>query len=130
MLVTPKMACLWLTRNTHLYPPRREKIEQYKREWATWPEGYGGRVIFSPDGYLLDGRHRLSVIAETGIARELEVIIAAEAPSNRHRAQLLAGSGTGQVVTIRLHPGEWSVWDAPPDTATRRALGTPPIPKR
>jgi hypothetical protein len=76
MLVTPEDATRMLGKNLSAQPPiQREKIEAFKRAWPgdTWADESSTLIRFTCDGWLVDGQHRLTVIAETGTARQLTV---------------------------------------------------------
>lgn len=68
VFVTKDMAVKWLEKNGQNRGIRRSKVEEYKRAlvggyFGCSPQG----IAFDTDGILIDGQHRLTAIAETGI---------------------------------------------------------------
>jgi hypothetical protein len=68
MLVTPTIASKWLAKNvSNNRTIRKADVEHYKTlieggRFITTPEG----IQLNEDGFLIDGQHRLTAIAETG----------------------------------------------------------------
>lgn len=75
VFVTPEMAERWLKLNTHNRKLRERDIKTYARDmrsgnWLLTGEG----VKFASDGSLLDGQHRLTAIARTGVTVPMYVM--------------------------------------------------------
>lgn len=74
VLVTPKLAAIWLENNGGNRTIRPGILGLYKNillagEWQLTHQG----VAISDTGKLLDGQHRLKAIMETGISAEMQV---------------------------------------------------------
>lgn len=72
--ITPAMAADFLKRNTRNRPLAPRDVARYRRDlergnWITTHQG----VAFALDGTLIDGQHRLTAIAESGIGAEMPV---------------------------------------------------------
>ncbi|MGW7329700.1 hypothetical protein ACWGIU_14120 [Streptomyces sp. NPDC054840] len=63
--VTPELARLWLLRNIKNRNVRKGMVAQYGRDMRAgeWTIN-GSTIVFSADGALIDGQHRLTAIAE------------------------------------------------------------------
>jgi hypothetical protein len=75
MLVTPAQAKQWLeTSNTHNRALSRAKVSRFVNYLKTgfWKHTHHG-IAFSEGGVLLDGQHRLTAVAESGIAAIFDV---------------------------------------------------------
>lgn len=66
--VTPEIAMGWLQRNDVNRPVRRKAVTQYATDLkrSLW-KCTGETIKFSKTGRLLDGQHRLTAVAESGI---------------------------------------------------------------
>lgn len=73
--VTPELAERWLKLNSRNRKIRKTDVDRYKRDMrgGKWHLD-GSPIRFSPDGYLLDGQHRLTAIAETGVTIPMLVV--------------------------------------------------------
>jgi len=66
--ITPELAAEWLKRNVVNRRLRRARVELYAKQMraGTW-RLTGETIVFSPDGQLLQGQHRLTASAEYGL---------------------------------------------------------------
>lgn len=73
--ITPAMARKWLPQNTHNRNFRQRVANGYAADMASgaWVEN-GQSIKFAKDGTLLDGQHRLSAIAQAGVAIRMLVV--------------------------------------------------------
>lgn len=73
--VTPEMARAFLERNKTNRPVSRREVERLKRVLEADMWRYNGEAVkFDKNGDLRDGQHRLTAIAESGVAAELLVV--------------------------------------------------------
>ncbi len=73
--VSPAMAEAWLTKNLNNRPVSEAHVQvlagrMRRNEWKL----NGEAVKFTPDGYLLDGQHRLHAISRSGVPVTLLVV--------------------------------------------------------
>lgn len=73
--VTPDMASTWLARNLNNRPVSEAHVQvltgrMRRNEWKL----NGEAIKFTPDGYLLDGQHRLHAISRSGVTVPLLVV--------------------------------------------------------
>ena len=80
--VTPEMAGVMLERNTKNRPCRRQTVAHYARQMSEGKWHYTRvPVIFSIDGVLIDGQHRLRAIIESGATVKMDLAFGAPADS-------------------------------------------------
>lgn len=73
--VSPALAEVWLTKNTHNRRLRKWTIQAYASDMAAGDWSFTGEPItFADDGKLLDGQHRLRAIVEAGVTIPLVVV--------------------------------------------------------
>lgn len=74
--ITPAMAELLLTKNTHNRPVVRQTVEEYKRDMLAdqW-DSNGETIKIALDGTVIDGQHRLTAIAESGVTLENVLLV-------------------------------------------------------
>ena len=83
MLVTPEMAKEWLKTNDRNRTPNKDKLAKLKYDLENgYFELTHQAIAFDVDGKLSDGQHRLTEIAETGIAAPLSVAFNAPRSAN------------------------------------------------
>lgn len=78
--VTPALATEWLTKNVNNYRKlRRQQVNELKNalEQGLWKVTHQG-IAFDKEGNLVDGQHRLTAIAESGITAEVMVAFGVE----------------------------------------------------
>lgn len=80
--VSPELADKWLAQNTHNRRIRENAVFGYARdmESGNWAEN-GEAIKFAADGTLLDGQHRLSAIALSGVTLRLLVVTGLQSAS-------------------------------------------------
>lgn len=73
--ITPALAKEWLDRNTHNRNLRERVVNGYATDMlaGAWVED-GQSIKFSTTGVLLDGQHRLSAIAQSGMTIRMLVV--------------------------------------------------------
>lgn len=73
--VTPKDAVLWLdTKNAHNRPISESTVERYTQEIKAGRWKYNGSsIVFSKEGFLLDGQHRLKAVVAAN--KSIETLI-------------------------------------------------------
>lgn len=69
LLVTPCLAAKWLAKNTHNRNLRETTVANYVRDMlnGAWSPNHQG-IAIGEDGALMDGQHRLSAIARSGVS--------------------------------------------------------------
>ncbi|MFW6869214.1 hypothetical protein ACOACQ_17635 [Nocardioides sp. CPCC 206347] len=73
--VTPELAETWLSRNPNNRNIRRAVVDGYARDIEAGRWRLNGETIkFGPRGQLLDGQHRLSAVAQTGVTIPMVVV--------------------------------------------------------
>lgn len=100
--ITPELAEEWLTRNQDNRPLSPRVVEKYaaamkRGEWQC----NGETIVFSDDGVLLQGQHRLNAIAKSGITVRSYVVfdlprsifVTLDSGSSRKACDVLALSG-------------------------------------
>ena len=75
MTITPEMAAEMLKHNLVNRTLRRKRVELYAKQMRnnTW-RLTGETIVFSPDGQLLQGQHRLTAAAENGLSFDCVVV--------------------------------------------------------
>jgi hypothetical protein len=73
--LTPELAKKWLGQNTHNRNLRQRVVNGYAADMAAgnWVED-GQSIKFSRTGVLLDGQHRLSAVAQSGVTVRMLVV--------------------------------------------------------
>jgi len=65
--ITPGVSAEWLAVNTHNRKHRPKLVEKYARDMqANQWQANGSTIVFSKDGVLLDGQHRLMACVKSG----------------------------------------------------------------
>mgnify|MGYP000517583782 CR=1 FL=1 len=73
-LITPQMACEMLKKQRNVRVLKRKEVERYVRALKRGWKLNGETIKFDKDGYLIDGQHRLTACAESGIAFGVEPV--------------------------------------------------------
>lgn len=73
-LITPQMACEMLKKQRNVRVLKRKEVDRYVRALKRGWKLNGETIKFDKDGYLIDGQHRLTACAESGIAFETVVV--------------------------------------------------------
>jgi hypothetical protein len=75
VVITPDLANRWLERNDDNRAIARADVERYKRDMlgGRWHLD-GSPIRLGPDGALLDGQHRLTAVAESGVSIPMLII--------------------------------------------------------
>ena len=77
MLVTPKQALLWLSKNYKNRPLNESVVAEYERKIRAgeWRERVGVPIIITPSGELRNGQHRLTALVRAGCPLVLQVCV-------------------------------------------------------
>ncbi len=73
-LITPQMACEMLKKQRNVRSLKRRDVVRYVKQLQRCWKLNGETIKFDRDGYLIDGHHRLTACAESGIAFETVVV--------------------------------------------------------
>lgn len=75
MIVTPRIAQAWLTKNSNNRNLRPRKVDAYAAAMRAgdWIAS-GDSIKFDPDGNLLDGQHRLAAVVASGVSITVLVV--------------------------------------------------------
>lgn len=80
--VTPQMAMAWLTNAARNRPVANSVVRKYGREMEAGRWTLNGQgIVFSAEGKLLDGRHRLTAIVATSVEVQMLVVRGAKEES-------------------------------------------------
>lgn len=99
-LITPQMASEMLKKQRNVRTLNRKEVERYVKALQRGWKLNGETIKFDKDGYLIDGQHRLTACAESGIALETVVVRGLDNSDfvddgrRRTAASLLGGRGT------------------------------------
>jgi hypothetical protein len=107
--ITPETAADWLKNNTHNRNIRAAVVAGYVADMTAgqWLEN-GQSIRFAADGTLLDGQHRLTAIAESGITVRMLVVrnlpnitqMTMDTGAKRTFADVLRLNGESQAVSL------------------------------
>lgn len=79
MIVTPECAKEMLKRNHNNRSLRKELVKKYSRliSQDLWNANVPGSIVFSADGELIDGQHRLSAVIDANKAAKFNITVLA-----------------------------------------------------
>jgi hypothetical protein len=74
-VITPSLAAEWLKSNRNNRPISQSTVDAYAKEMRSgqWFNGGADAIVFSRDGSLINGQHRLYAIVKSGATVELGV---------------------------------------------------------
>lgn len=73
--VTPELAAQWLRKNTHNRNLKERNLQAMVGDMKAGNWKFNGEPIkFAKDGTLLDGQHRLTAVAQSGLAQDMLIV--------------------------------------------------------